>query len=495
MESHSKDLKVLVTKISYISHLMKYYGYLHESAELFLQLNRASRMEWESNLKGIVQVIMSHPQSKMIMEIQGPFTPRIAEFVLKTKAYLFYRLAVSIDKTGQINALIKLVDQIELIPADLFYNCLLSINTSNSMRCNAFVQLCQCKGIGLDNIKLNPNSSQTLLFNKNSKSFSLMQIYCSWNALFLFTMSERYTHFIERTEGEEALTTRLTVKSITIDCSYQIEHLNSVDFKQLKIPQELLSAFVDSWGTLFNWYLEKNGLRENAILERIDILGSFIPQPNLNDMLCDINRLLNFYPNVHSLFLPSNAGNQSAIDVIFVQSQVEEEVKNLQQISTLWYSNNIINNDLNIVKRNCQFLLNLPQGIKIYQASILKVNCNFHEYRVLDDSVILVDSLRNLTVSNVKEIPPENDFEVEIYQTSCSEFQRKTSSFPILILQNWPIVDFKADDFWEVKSEINETSTRGQRAISQRFSFWCKYYSKYFGALHTSDTVILDSTI
>jgi hypothetical protein len=166
MESHSKDLKILVTKISYISHLMKYYGYLHESAELFLQLNRASRMEWESNLKGIVQVIMSHPQSKMIMEIQGLFTPRIAEFILKTKAYLFYRLAVSIDKTGQINALIKLVDQIELIPADLFYNCLLSTNTSISMRCNAFVQLCQRKGIGLDNIKFNPNSFETLLFKK-----------------------------------------------------------------------------------------------------------------------------------------------------------------------------------------------------------------------------------------------------------------------------------------------------------------------------------------
>jgi hypothetical protein len=59
-------------------------------------------------------------------------------------------------------------------------------------------------------------------------------------------MSERYAHFIERTEGEKALTTRLTVKSLTINSRYQIEHLNSVDFKQLKIPQELLSAFVDS---------------------------------------------------------------------------------------------------------------------------------------------------------------------------------------------------------------------------------------------------------
>ena len=49
MESIYPSRKILATKISYISNIMTYYGYVHEWAELYRQLCKDSRTEWDKN--------------------------------------------------------------------------------------------------------------------------------------------------------------------------------------------------------------------------------------------------------------------------------------------------------------------------------------------------------------------------------------------------------------------------------------------------------------
>ena len=64
MERIGLTRKKLVTKISYTSNIMVYYGYVHEWAELYRQLCKESRTEWDRNLNIIVKVIMNNKNSK-----------------------------------------------------------------------------------------------------------------------------------------------------------------------------------------------------------------------------------------------------------------------------------------------------------------------------------------------------------------------------------------------------------------------------------------------
>ena len=63
-------LKDLLTKISYLSNIMIYYGYLHEWAELFNQLCKETRKEFNLKNFGIVNVIMKHKNFKWKLEIK-----------------------------------------------------------------------------------------------------------------------------------------------------------------------------------------------------------------------------------------------------------------------------------------------------------------------------------------------------------------------------------------------------------------------------------------
>ena len=63
-------LKDLLTKISYMSNIMVYYGYLHEWAELFNQLWKQTKQEFNIKSFGVVNVIMKHENFKWKLEFK-----------------------------------------------------------------------------------------------------------------------------------------------------------------------------------------------------------------------------------------------------------------------------------------------------------------------------------------------------------------------------------------------------------------------------------------
>ena len=94
MEPLQRSRKILATKISYISQIMIYFGYIHEWAELYRQLCRDSREEWNSKSYAIFKVIMKNKDSRYKMLIKKSFTKKNADFLLKSGVYNYFSLGV-----------------------------------------------------------------------------------------------------------------------------------------------------------------------------------------------------------------------------------------------------------------------------------------------------------------------------------------------------------------------------------------------------------------
>ena len=106
---------------------MVYFGYIHECAELYRQLCRDSRTEWNSKSKSIIKVIMKHKESRFRMQFKRPFMKRNAEFLLKNEIYNYFSIGIlgkicPIILIRSLNSLtFCLVDGIESYEAAIYF--------------------------------------------------------------------------------------------------------------------------------------------------------------------------------------------------------------------------------------------------------------------------------------------------------------------------------------------------------------------------------------
>ena len=120
MEPLWKSRKILATKISYISQIMVYFGYIHEWAELYRQLWRDSREEWNSKSSAIFKVIMKNKDSRFKMLIKKPFTNKNANFLLKNSVYNYFSIGVLADNLKSYQAIEYFLENLEEYASFLF---------------------------------------------------------------------------------------------------------------------------------------------------------------------------------------------------------------------------------------------------------------------------------------------------------------------------------------------------------------------------------------
>ena len=130
MERINPSRKILATKISYISNIMIYYGYVHECAELYRQLCKDSRSEWDKNSHIIVKVIMKHKNSRWNMEFKTDFSSKQAKFLNANNTYNYYRLGICLHNNISYTTLIKFISSLEHYSPDLFYSVSIQYNTA-----------------------------------------------------------------------------------------------------------------------------------------------------------------------------------------------------------------------------------------------------------------------------------------------------------------------------------------------------------------------------
>ena len=120
MEPLWKSRKILATKISYISQIMVYFGYIHEWAELYRQLWRDSREEWNSKSGAIFKVIMKNKDSRFKMLIKKSFTNKNSNFLLKNNVYNYFSIGVLADNLKSYQAVECFLENLEEYASFLF---------------------------------------------------------------------------------------------------------------------------------------------------------------------------------------------------------------------------------------------------------------------------------------------------------------------------------------------------------------------------------------
>ena len=131
----------IVTKIAYISHVMVYYGFAHEWAELYRQLWKESREEWDKNRNVIAKVIMNNKRMRCKMEFKSGFSKHHSEFLLKDWTYYYYSLGILIDNNSNLIAMIYFIENISWYIHDQFYSVLINYGKRMHEKLNEFLDL------------------------------------------------------------------------------------------------------------------------------------------------------------------------------------------------------------------------------------------------------------------------------------------------------------------------------------------------------------------
>eukprot|EP00345_Euplotes_harpa_P009641 CAMPEP_0168348112 /NCGR_PEP_ID=MMETSP0213-20121227/19478_1 /TAXON_ID=151035 /ORGANISM="Euplotes harpa, Strain FSP1.4" /LENGTH=159 /DNA_ID=CAMNT_0008357503 /DNA_START=47 /DNA_END=523 /DNA_ORIENTATION=+ len=127
---------------------MVYYGYMHECAELYKQLCKASRAEWNKNNAAIVRVIMKHRQSRFRMEVKKEFSRKAADLLLRNMIYNYFTICISLRSTKSYEAAIYFTNQLDEHAGFLFYNMSARIDQESFKASQEFLRAYLNKGFG-----------------------------------------------------------------------------------------------------------------------------------------------------------------------------------------------------------------------------------------------------------------------------------------------------------------------------------------------------------
>ena len=135
-----ENRRMLATKIAYISNIMVYYGYIHECAELYRELSKDSREEWDKNVKAIVNVIMKHKNSRCNLEFKGDFTIRVVKFLTVNQAYNYFKIGVNL-KGQSYYYITEFIRNLDQYSDDLFWKVSILYHKSDHSKIQEFLEV------------------------------------------------------------------------------------------------------------------------------------------------------------------------------------------------------------------------------------------------------------------------------------------------------------------------------------------------------------------
>ena len=152
-------LQVLLTKISYMSNIMVYYGFMHEWAELFKQLWKKSRNEFDTKTSGIVNVIMKNSNFKCKLEFKSAFSKYILKFLLTHGTSKLYRLGIFIESNQSIESTLEFIKNNPWPTSDQFYSVIIRYHPEFHKQYQKFLDEYISQGYDLSAVSFsNPNA-------------------------------------------------------------------------------------------------------------------------------------------------------------------------------------------------------------------------------------------------------------------------------------------------------------------------------------------------
>ena len=113
METYTRPISDLVTKMSNMCNIIVYYGYVHECALLFKQLCKKTRDTWDRNTKAVIGVIMKHKSCRFRMSFNSNFNQKVQKWLLEDKRYIYFSISILIKNGNNVQTATEFINSIE----------------------------------------------------------------------------------------------------------------------------------------------------------------------------------------------------------------------------------------------------------------------------------------------------------------------------------------------------------------------------------------------
>ncbi|CAI2359303.1 unnamed protein product [Moneuplotes crassus] len=388
METIVKKKITITHKLSLLSILVPYYGYISECAELLLQLDKKSREIWLGSLKPILGVIMDFKKSTLIKEIKGVFTKSNANRLLAFNNHLYFSLSLNLKSVQSFRAIMYFIDQMAIYHKDQFYDISIELNERSLNSCQRFMEAYLRKGFDCSHVYFDYETCAILL-----QKHCIKNSFYSYNPCIGLDLIHTFESLCDLNISESALELKKSGGSMTENVQRMLEN----NYKLLSItPQTLKDLYMNRKTVQF----------EHRICSNIQMDVGLDPSDLFNQeylrMMKGLEILLNYVPNLSKVSFHDSSMLQNLLSQCFSHN-LGNFVK-LPTIKTLKFYNNYDQSeerlDLKVNKAEVIYIDPDTNQLHIFAASTLKIGLCSDEFRVIEESRIFKNEGEDSTLKN-----------------------------------------------------------------------------------------------
>ena len=195
METCSRWNKLL-NNLNYIHHILPYYGWLDQGANLMIHLCKTTKLTFEENIVSLVTFSFSKDSQRRSLKVNDQFNEKTSEFIQKTNAGLYFILTISAWYTPSMTLLKSFLEQWSNLGLWRFKQIDFYVNNTNYEIYNEIILHLKSNKISLECIKVGTNSTnfqegQTLEYSNYplvySNEISFVKEFGEWS---LWTLTQ-----------------------------------------------------------------------------------------------------------------------------------------------------------------------------------------------------------------------------------------------------------------------------------------------------------------
>jgi len=434
--------KNLLTKISLFSNIIPYYGYIHECAELFSQLSKECRDQWESNIGPILKVIMKHNQCKMIMKI-NKVNRKLTNYLLKGSKqgkvqgiYNYFSIKVNIESSSAYGVMIKLLKEIKKINDELGISV-------NDVFCKIF---CKSTPVLYSSLLKFVKEYVDLGFNKEALDIDRENLF---SCLENYKPRGKQTNVLEYLDVFNGFNQVYRKFNIPSDQIQEIKHLDlnypNFYWKQGARAQsyhDILSVIKKFKEITLNFSQIQNILKEleliNTIFESWDTLridleilhnGMFDHIGDLSKIvdLSKIGELSKYFPNVRNIIFFNPECLPFLLERNFFTPENEEQKEKFSQLSNsiLMEKEELYFDTLfDFNAKDVTIVLNVKNKsghYKTIKAKEVNIKCSGDAFFKIDNTLIITKAADIVHIKDFKEIETSHNLS-EIFSTLKNKY-------------------------------------------------------------------------
>ncbi|CAI2360529.1 unnamed protein product [Moneuplotes crassus] len=368
MEIGYGQVAKLVTKINYVSHIIKYYGYAQECAELFKLLCKDSQKEWNDNQKAIVNVIMHNEECKMTMDLKEIRNEKVFEYLLKGDKFNYYSIMATVCRRSRYKSLTKFIEnaiqrntELGIENKNLFNSIFLDCSLY-FFEMKKFIEDYDQSGLNLDKLYFKYTHSLLESVADGLEKYELPFIY----------IDEFYPNRVKSLD----LFDKCMAMKIFRPCKITQDHL-SKSYKNLKLEYPMIHDICELLGE----DPFQNTCCKTLTFQLHDLMFGEDDYFNLDTL----NKFCGYFPNL-TRFEYDNVMDFNVLSQRLLIKDLSQGYSNLQRISSFQFGTEVYEEDrsIEVKKSEAKFIIktkpseNNPEGFCAFQADQLCYIGNFN---------------------------------------------------------------------------------------------------------------------